>query len=304
MAKELLKTGNHTVTALTRGDSTNKVPAGVKVATVDYNDPATLVEALRGQDALVITMAVTAPPDTQDKLITAAAEAGVPWVLPNDWGLDSTDPSLGEDTMLGPPRIKARELIERLGKSSWISTICSFWYEFSLGGSELRYGFDFKNRSLTLFDDGKTKINTSTWEQCGRAVAALLSLKVLPEDAGDKEPTVSRFRNNYLYFSSFLLNQRDMFDSVLRVTGTSEKDWTIKHENSKERFQEGVAQFKQGNMEGFVKLLYTRVFYQDGSGDFQTSKGLSNELLGLPEEDLDERTKVAIDMALNGDSRL
>ncbi|KAK4940396.1 hypothetical protein LTR10_019502 [Elasticomyces elasticus] len=300
IAKELVKGGKHKVTAITRPDSTSKLPEGLHIVKVDYNNPSTLVDALRGQDALIITMAVTAPPDTETKIVQAAAEAGVPWIMANDWGVDYTNPDVARDTMLGERRHKVHALIESLGKSSWISLVCGFWYDFSLGGSPARYGFDFGDRSLTLFDDGNTKINHSTWEQCGRAVANLFSLKVLPDDASDKSPTISQFRNNYVYISSFLASQRDMFDSVLRVTGTSEKDWTIKHEDVKERYKKAVEDLKSGNMEGFVRLLYSRVFYPDGSGNHEASKGLHNDVLGLPKEDLDERTKIAIERGEKG----
>ena len=47
-------------------------------------------------------------------------------------------------------------------------------------------------------------------------------------------------------------------------------------------------------MAGFSKLLYARAFYPDGSGDFSTKA--QNELLGLPDESLDECTQVGIDM--------
>lgn len=300
IAKELVRGSKHKVTAITRADSTNKLPRGLHVIKVDYNDPSTLVDALRGQDALIITMAVTAPPDTEEKLVRAAAEAGVPWIMTNDWGVDYTNPDLARDTMLGERRHKVHRLVEELRKSSWISLVCGFWYEFSLGGSPARYGFDFANRSLTLFDDGTTKINHSTWEQCGRAVASLFSWKVLPNDASDKSPTISQFRNNYLYISSFLASQRDMFESVLRVTGASEKDWTISHEDVKERYKKGVEDMKKGNMEGFVRLLYSRVFYPDESGNHEANQGLHNDLLGLPKEDIDERTKIAIERAEKG----
>lgn len=56
-----------------------------------------------------------------------------------------------------------------------------------------------------------------------------------------------------------------------------------------------------GDRNGFVRLLYTRVFYPNGGGDYETSKGLQNEILGLPEEDLDEATREAIRLALNGE---
>ena len=42
--------------------------------------------------------------------------------------------------------------------------------------------------------------------------------------------------------------------------------------------------------------MYTRVFYPDGGGDFEASRGLQNDVLGLPKEDLDEFTKIAVQM--------
>lgn len=45
----------------------------------------------------MIAMGVTAPLDQENKLIEAAAEANVPWVLPNEWGTDTTDESLSNE---------------------------------------------------------------------------------------------------------------------------------------------------------------------------------------------------------------
>ncbi|MCJ1289869.1 hypothetical protein MMC34_001402 [Xylographa carneopallida] len=84
IAEALLKTGKHTVTAITRADSKSALPNGVEVKKVDYGSPASLADAVRGHDALVITMGPMAPPDTQSKLLQAAADADVPWVLPNE----------------------------------------------------------------------------------------------------------------------------------------------------------------------------------------------------------------------------
>lgn len=57
-----------------------------------------------------------------------------------------------------------RKLIEEVGKSSYIGLSTGFWYEWSLAIAPA-YGFDFANRSITFFDDGRTKISTSTWPQ-------------------------------------------------------------------------------------------------------------------------------------------
>ena len=238
-------------------------------------------------------MAPTAPRDTHSKLVRAAAKAGVPYVMPNAYGADIDDIKLGQDTMVGPVAKANREEIERLGMQ-WVTVCCGFWYEYSLAGGDARFGFDFDKRSLTIYDDGKTKISTSTLSQVGRAVAKVLSLNELPEDENDKSLTLSTFLNKGVYIKSFVVSQNDMFESVKRVTGTTGADWTITHEDTKKRYEDGLARVKVGNMAGFSKLLYARVFYPDASSDL--SPKAQNELLELPDESLDESTKVGIDL--------
>jgi len=296
----MLKNGKHTIIAITRAGSTNKIPEGVHVKTVDYDDQLSLVEALKGQDALIITMAVTAPPDQQSKLIEAAAAANVPWVIPNEFGGDGLNEEAGKDILIGPPKKAVRDHIEKLGKSSWIGIACGFWYEFSLGGGPYRYGFDFKKRTVTFFDDGTARFNTSTWPQTGRSVANLLGLKVLRDDENDKSACLADFRNKFVYVSSFTINQKEMFDSVLRVTGTRANDWKVSHVPVKEWYQEGVKELQSGNRMGFAKLLYARQFFPDLAGYFEASRGLDNDRLGLPKENLDEFTKVGVHLAESG----
>jgi hypothetical protein len=78
------------------------------------------------------------------------------------------------------------------------------------------------------------------------------------------------------------------------VTGTKADDWTITKEPAKERYSAGLKEIQEGKPTGFPKMLFSRVFYSDGSGDFEHNKGTLNNLLGLPKEDMDEATKVAI----------
>ncbi|ORY64312.1 CipA protein [Pseudomassariella vexata] len=293
IVEELLKAGNHEVTAITRVDGSSTMPAGVKVAKVDYNNPSTLVDALQGQEALIITMSVRAPKDTQDKLVEAAAVANVPYVLPSDWCPDMTNEEFGNDIFLGPAERATRKNIEDLGKSSWMAIISSFWYEFSLGGGPAMYGLDYKGRSMTFFDDGETKINTITFPQSGRAVANLLALPINSENG----PSLSKYKNKFIYVSSFCVSQKDMFNSVLRVTGTKNEDWTINYEDSTKRFEDGKKEMRSGNPLGFRQVLYSRVFFKDGLGNYEATKGLDNGALGLPEEDLDQFTIAAIQLA-------
>ena len=304
ITKALVKTGKHTVTALTRQGSKNEVPSGVKAIPVDYNDESTVVPALKGQQFLIITLAATAPPDVHSKIVQAAAKAGVPHIMPNIFSLDDSDEALMKENLLRADIKSMLAEIEAAG-CSWTSMICNLWYEYSLTMGPIWFGFDFANKKLTLYDDGTTKINVTTWEQCARAVAALLSLKELPEDKNDESLTVNTWRNKQLVISSFLISQKDMFESWKRVSGDKDSDWTIEKEPSKERYQKGMEAMKSAQdpmsaRMGTAMASFVRAFYPNGGGDYESTRGLDNETLGLPEEDLDERTAVAKGMVEQG----
>ncbi|KXX78382.1 hypothetical protein MMYC01_206026 [Madurella mycetomatis] len=219
------------------------------------------------------------------KLIHAAAKARVPYILPNWFGHDVANNSLCHDNFLAQMRDNIRSETRSLDISSPLFLICNFWYEFSLGGGPDRFGFDFHNRSLVYLDDGNVAINTSTWTRCGCAVANLLSLKELPDDEKDQSPTLSQFRDDggLVYISSFRVSQREMFESVKRVTGTTDADWTITHESSEQRWKDGIAETTGGNMKAFTKML----------------RALHNDVLGLPTEDLDHFTRIGVSMGEN-----
>ena len=308
MVEALVSGGKHKVTAITRPDSKAALPSGLHgVKKVDYSSHQSLVDALQGQDVLIITMAVFAPKDTQTKLIDAAVEAGVPFIMPNEWGGDRNtinNEQAGKDVFLGEGIRNIRAYIEKVGgdKTRWISLACGFWYEFSLAGTEARYGFDFDKKEVTFYDDGNNRITTSTWPQVGRAVASLLSLNVLPKDENDAQPFLGQWTNGTVFVSSFRISQREMLASVLRVTGDSEKDWTIKHEAVEERYKRGLGMMQKGEMVGFGILLYARYFFDDVSK--VATKKDDNGKLGLPEESLDDATMVGVEMAKAGDTNV
>lgn len=304
IASALAGTRKHTVTALTREGSASKLPAGVKVARVpSYDDEAAVAAALKAADAqvLIITLSVTASPETQPHLIRAASAAGVRFIIPNSWGIKMSDEKLSEETLLGRKDIVAQETVEQAGSVSRLIFIaCGFWYEFSLAGGRDRFGFDLDDRVFLMLDDGETKMHTSTWTQTGRAVAAALSLPILPQspESEGEALTLSGVASSdepVLQVKSFLLSQKDMFESVKRVTGTTDTDWTVYRKTSKEHYEEGRDAFFKGNRKAYAKLLYGRVWFP-GAMIFDR---IDNEALGLPEEDLDEATKEAVRMAKN-----
>lgn len=280
---------------MTRAESKGKLPDGVKAALVDFDNDDSLVSALKGQQFLVITLGVRAPADLHSRIVKAAAKAGVKYILPNAYGGDFLNESLAKNELYGDEARKKCEEIEQEGLS-WIAMACGFWYEWSLALGEPWFGFDIKKRTVTFFDDGTTVINSSTWEQCGRALASLLSL---PEFGAS--PSLADWKNKIVYFSSFRVSQRDMLDSLHRVLGTTDKDWEITKQPSDERYKAGIETMQKGDIRGYARAMYSRAFFPSGDGDYETKRGgLDNAKLGLSSESVDVSTKRAVDMVESG----
>jgi uncharacterized protein YbjT (DUF2867 family) len=122
--------GTFNVTALSRQDSTATFAPGVAVKKGDYQSSEFLESALQGQDVLIITLAVTTSPEVQTNLIKAAAKAGVPWILPNEYGQDGANSELSTAVPLLGGKAKYRNQIEELGQSSWIGVASNLWFDF------------------------------------------------------------------------------------------------------------------------------------------------------------------------------
>ncbi|KXX81516.1 Pinoresinol reductase 2 [Madurella mycetomatis] len=290
----LLQSGKHSLTALTRPGSTTALPPGIDCIEVDYTDHPSLVATLKSRKIqfLIITLSTSAPPDTHTRLVRAASEAGVPYIMPNVYGGDLFNEKLAaEDQYTRASLAKCKE-IEALGNTAFIALSCSFWFEWSLARGETFFGFDVARRKVTFYDDGLTRIATSTLDQCGRAVAGLLAL---PEDT-----IAERFKNGAVYVASFTVCQREILDSLHGVLGTRDEDWEIRYQGSKERYEEGLKELGEGNGLGFIKALYARGFFPGGGGDFEASRGLHNGLLGLEKEKLDDAVRVAVALVESG----
>ncbi|KAJ6786013.1 hypothetical protein PWT90_02993 [Aphanocladium album] len=299
----LIENGKHEITFITRPESNIRLPDGHKIVKVDYSGSGIteLVDVLRDQDCLIVTMAVTAPPDTVSKFSRAAAQARVPYIMPNWFGIGPENDAIAKEEIIGSRMNAVVAEIEQLGVSAHLLLGCQFWYEFSLAGGPSRYGFDFNKRTLALFDGGDKPMDTTTWAQSGRAVAALLSLKRLPDGEEDGSTTLAQFENTTAYVRSFRVTQKDMFESVKRVTRTGDADWTITYESSRANFEDGMTKVKAGDFTTFTKMLYSRV-WMDNNADLEGRVGkLHNEALGLPIEDLDEATAEAVRLALAGE---
>lgn len=304
--KSLLQCDIFNVTALSRQDSTATFAPGVTVKKGDYKSSEFLESAFEGQDVLIITLAGTTSPAVQSDLIKAAAKAGVPWILPNEYGQDGANAELVDAVFILKGKAKHRKEIEELGVSSWIGIASNLWFDYvrrphppvpsqilsanpyrftqSLKGGQ--YGIDIPSRKAEIYDDGTTAITTTTVPQVGLSVARLLSLPVHPPSS----PSLSDYKNKLVYITSFSVTQNDMLAAVQRATGTKSPDWTVTHTPVDQFIQEGRDKFAKGDRRGMIGLLYGSTFKR-GLGDQFHGREVANEELGLKEEDLDEVTQ-------------
>lgn len=289
----MVKNGRHELTALTRDESKAILPGNVNCIQVDFEIQDTIVAALTNIEFLIITLAVTAGSNVHNNIVNAAAKAGVSYVMPNFYGADIRDPKLGEQSFGAIIKQQLAEM-EHLG-ISYISLACGTWYEWSLALGESWFGFNIPERKVTFFDDGRTKINVSTWPQCGRAVVALLNL---PES--DASPCLADWKNKPVYITSFSVSQRDMLESLHRILGTSDVDWQITFEPTAKRVQDGMDEFAKGIMTGIGKAMYARLFMRSRAGEMELPRKVDNTKLGLPLESLDRSTRAAVEMVESG----
>jgi saccharopine dehydrogenase-like NADP-dependent oxidoreductase len=157
MLKSLLATGKHDVTVLTRPESTATFASGATIAKVDYTSPANITAALRGHDFLIITLSVSSPPDLHSRIVNAAAEAGVKYIMPNYYGfaLSERTGSFPSDPILSSFEKyinDVKEVQEKGHDVKYVAMSCGFWYEFSLGMGEPWFGFDVANRKVSHYN--------------------------------------------------------------------------------------------------------------------------------------------------------
>ncbi|ENH64188.1 hypothetical protein FOC1_g10000284 [Fusarium oxysporum f. sp. cubense race 1] len=213
--------------------------------------------------------------ELQEPAIRAAANAGVPYILPSEFGPDPFAVQLVEENELLIAKKRIRDLIESIGVSSWISIAVGPWLDAGL--NQGLWGIEPKTRKATIWRGADAKVNTATISHTAEAVAAVLSLP---------EAELAKYKNKAVY------------TPFQRATGTTDADWDIKTRDVNEVAREYEDKISQGDgVAPFVKFFITH-FLEGHGGDFN-HKVHSTELekleqLGLHKEDLVQAIKVAL----------
>ncbi|KAI1755324.1 NmrA-like family protein [Xylaria castorea] len=275
--KALVSSGHFHVTAIKRESSPYTLPPALStqahLQTVDDElSLASLEAALRGQDAVVVSIPLRDPAQHL-RIADAAAAAGVRRVIPADYGsCDSDSPRAQELVPLFKHKADVRARLQELAGAdagfAWTSLVCGHFFDWGLRENFLH--FDIARRTADVLDHGNYKSSTATLARIGEAIVAVL--------AADAEAT----RNKVLFIQSFCVSQLDVLAALEKATGAK---WKVNFMESEAFIEEKKAKADAGDKEAVEDLVFALGALD---GNWETREGFSMDLLGLENEELDE----------------
>lgn len=255
------------VTVLTRKDSSHSFPSSVTAVPVDYDSLDSLVSALKGQDAVVSTLASVAIA-TQLLLVEAAAKAQVKRFLPSEFGSDTLNEKCSSLPVF-KDKVAVQDALKKEAASGGMT------YTLVVGGPFLDWGImvgfimNLKGKSITLFDGGDRTFSTTSLPTLGKAVVGVL-----------QHPEQTKNRAVYVQDTSTTLKKLATLgkkatgaegwnESVVAVDEVTAQAWA---ELQKEKPNPGIFVYN------FIKAS---IWGEGYGGHFQK---LDNDLLGIKEK--------------------
>ena len=284
---DALLASGFSVSALTRESSKATFVEGVTVVRTDYS-PESLEKAFQGQDAVVSTIA-TFSTQEQIKIIDAAIAVKVRRFLPSEFGIDTSYPEIVDAI---PPARAKYDTVQYLKFKentglSWTGVIVGGFFDWALPIGAI--GINTSARTATVLDGGDKPHEVTNLTQIGRAVAAVLSSAHFEETA-----------NQYVYVNSFTVTQNQIIQMAEKVTGS---EFTVTHIKGQDLWKDGMEKGKTGEFEtvgggrylvGSVQMIMSEIYNRSGFNHFSQDRGLWNERLGLPKEDLEETIRSVV----------
>ena len=252
------------VTALTRKSSNHSFPPSVTPVPVDYDSLESLTNALKGQDALVSTLAM-APDSAQLLLVEAAVKAHVKRFLPSEFGSDTLNEKARALPVFKPKIAVQDELMKQAASGSLTYTLVATGPFFDWG---LKVGFlmGLKEKTISLYDGGDRLYSTTNLSTIGKAVVGVL-----------KHP--EQTKNRAVYVQDTALTQKQLLAFGKKAVGAD--GWKETTPTIDQALQDAYDELKKEkpNHASFVYNFIRASIWGEGYGCH--FKKLDNELLGI-----------------------
>ncbi|TVY83294.1 hypothetical protein LSUE1_G001559 [Lachnellula suecica] len=271
--KELIKSNLFEITVLSRASSTFKYPPEVKEIKADFESLESLTTALKGQQALVSTVASLGV-KSQKLLIDAAVQAGVKRIIPSEFGCDLHN-AKARTLPVYAAKVEIEKYLDELAVKGQIS------YTLLFTGPLLDFGlkhgifFNFKERKAELFDGGDYPFSTTTLATAGKAVRRVLTH---PPETADRAIRVKDID----------ISQKQLVKLAQALTPGEE--WDLKDVDTAELEKQSLEDLKTKQMKPTTMLNFLRrAIFNPGYGN--KWEHVHNSVLGIremTEPDLEE----------------
>jgi uncharacterized protein YbjT (DUF2867 family) len=264
------------VSILSRTNSNAIFPSNVKVIKVDYSDKSALTKALVGQDVVISTVGAEGlANDFGTTLVEAAIDADVKLFIPSEFGADYDDPICTTVPVLASKLAVAKLLRQNQSRISHTIITPGMFLDWGFDNGFL--GFDIPNRTVTLYDDGKTRTSGSILPNIAKAVVASIH-----------HPELTL--NKRIFIADATFTQQEALVLFEKYTDTK---WTVKHVSTKDTHKEATEKLAKGKF-GEAFADYIRFLVYSGLKVNMLDGRTSNKDLEIPTISLDQIVKEAV----------
>jgi hypothetical protein len=233
------------------------------VVDVDFTSVESLAEPLKGQDAIVSTVAAVAIP-LQKNMIDAAIIARVKRFVPSEYGSDLDNKHTRQNPVFAE-KVKIQEYLMEKAKSSDLTYTFVYNGPFLDWGLEQDFILEISDYKPVLFDGGEQTFCTTSLATASQATVALLE-------------RFEETKNRAIYIEDIKTSQKQLYE--LAKQAAPGEPWDVSYRDLDALRDETLARLSQGvfDRETIVGLLKQSIFRKECGGSF---KKTDNELLGL-----------------------
>ncbi|EKJ77689.1 hypothetical protein NXS19_006150 [Fusarium pseudograminearum] len=279
MLGALTKEPSFQVSVLQRSSSKGKLPANVKIITIDDSYPSdALVSAFSGQDAIVNCMTSLAVSD-QLRFVDAAVDAKVRRYVASEYGLNNNNPDARALNSVFREKGEVQDYLRSKESTGleWMAIGCGMWLKWSALHDFL--GMHIKEKKFVFWDDGNGWFSTTTEDNTALAMVNALSKKW--------EET----KNRVVWLSDFAITQNMLLEAIERISG---EKMTVERVESSQLIKEKQAAVAAGDPYAIYSLIETGFVTGKFGSHLEKEGEIMNDILGLPKKDFDEVVKAAL----------
>lgn len=242
------------------------LPAGVKEVVVDYTAQQALVTVLKGQDAVVSTLAINTAA-AHIALANASIDVGtVKRFIPSNFGSDLNNPELRQLPVFGE-KIQVEDFLVQKAKETALT------YTFVANAAWLDWGLEYKlvldpvDGKATLWDGGEHLFSVTRLSAVGQSVVGVLQH---PEET----------KNRTVYVQETAVSMKQLVKIVQELNPA--KTWTVVEGSTLDTKTKSDEALSKGVVDVWVLMGYIyRACFSKGTGaHFQRN---DNALLGVKE---------------------